>query len=313
MPKKPGKPRRRGTAFPARRKRTSLPKPPLEGITVLDLSSYIAGPYGSTLLADLGANVIKIEPPAGDTLRLYPSTLPNESRAFLGINRSKRGMVLDLKQPAGLHILRRMLRTAEVLIHNFRPSVPARLGVDYPKLEKLNPRLVYCALSGYGESGPMKNKAGYDQVLQSMTGICTSQGNAGGNPQIVYGSIVDFYAASLLAYGAVAALYQRERTGKGQFVAVSLLRTALAMQSGRFVWAESEPPNVNRDLRSGGITEIHPTKSGGLYLSANTAAHRRRFCYPRTAPWQSVSPRPQTPLRQSDRPGEPSISQLIPN
>src|SRR5689334_7069550 len=113
----------------------------LQGITVLDLSAYIAGPYGCSLLADLGADVVKIEPPAGDTLRQYPSTLTAESRAFLGTNRSKLGMVLDLKQPEGLAVLLRMVQTADVLVHNFRPSVPARLGIDYNRLKPVNPRL----------------------------------------------------------------------------------------------------------------------------------------------------------------------------
>src|ERR1700730_11279231 len=118
----------------------------LQGITVLDLSAYIAGPYGCSLLADLGADVIKIEPPTGDTLRQYPSTLKEESRAFLGTNRSKLGIALDLKNSEGLAVLLRMVATADVLVHNFRPSVPARLGIGYEALKAINPRLIYCAL-----------------------------------------------------------------------------------------------------------------------------------------------------------------------
>src|SRR5262249_43196057 len=152
-----------------------------------------------------GAEVIKVEPPAGDTLRQYPSTLEEESRAFLGCNRSKLGISLDLKQPEGLRALLKLVETADVFVHNFRPSVPPRLGIAYEELKKLNPRLIYCAVTGYGESGPLKDKAGYDQVLQSMTGISVLQGDAG-NPEIVYGSPVDYYAASLLAYGVTAAL-----------------------------------------------------------------------------------------------------------
>jgi formyl-CoA transferase len=250
---------------------------PLSGIRVLELSTYIAGPYGCSLLADLGAEVIKIEPPAGDTLRQYPSTLEAESRAFLGTNRSKLGIVLDLKQPEGQKALSRLAESADVLVHNFRPSVPARLGIEYTRLRKTNPRLIYCALTGYGESGPLKDKAGYDQVLQSITGISALQGPPGA-PEIVYGSIVDFYAASLLAYGVTAALLHRERTGEGQYVGVSLLRTALAMQSGRFIWAENEPRDVDRDLRSGGVTGIHPTRDGHIYISANTPHFWRALC-----------------------------------
>jgi formyl-CoA transferase len=142
----------------------------------------------------------------------------------------------------------------------------------------VNPRLIYCALTGYGETGPLKDKAGYDQVLQSMTGICTFQGENRGEPEIVYGSVVDYYAASLLALGVSSALYRRERSGEGQFLGVSLLRSALAMQSGRFVWAESEARDVRRDIRSGGITGIHPTGDGNLYISANTPHFWQALC-----------------------------------
>src|ERR1700758_5457983 len=124
---------------------------PLASIKVLDLSSYIAGPYGCTLLADLGAEVIKIEPPGGDTLRSYPSSFKHGSRAFVGMNRSKCAMVLDAKHPEGRKILRRMVASSDVLVHNFRPSVPPRLGADYETLKAINPRLIYCSLTGFGE------------------------------------------------------------------------------------------------------------------------------------------------------------------
>jgi crotonobetainyl-CoA:carnitine CoA-transferase CaiB-like acyl-CoA transferase len=251
---------------------------PLAGVRVLDLSAYIAGPYGCTLLADQGAEVLKIEPPDGDNLRNYPSTLANESRAFLGVNRSKRGIVLDLKKPAGLALLLRLVRDADVLVHNFRPSVPRRLGIDFDALQALNPRLIYCAVTGYGDSGPMKDKAGYDQVLQTMTGMCTLQGKLGGAPEILYGSVVDYYAAALLAGGVSSALFEREKSGLGQYVAVSLLRSALTMQSARLIWADGEPLDIGRDMRSGGVTGIHPTQQGYLYISANTAHFWAALC-----------------------------------
>ena len=254
------------------------PAGPFSGIRVLDLSSYIAGPYACSLLADSGAEVIKIEPHGGDSLRHYPSTLETESRAFLGTNRSKYGLALDLKRAEGLTVLLRLVESADVLVHNFRPSVPERLGIGYERLQAVNPQLIYCALSGYGETGPMSNKAGYDQVLQCFTGICTFQGASQGKPEIVLGSVVDFYAASLLAYGTSAALFHRERTGEGQYVGISLLGAALAMQSGRFIRAEGEDSGVSRDLRSGGITGIHPTSEGELYISANTAHFWRSLC-----------------------------------
>lgn len=251
---------------------------PLAGISVLDLSAYIAGPYGCALLADQGADVLKIEPPDGDNLRKYPSTLASESRAFVGVNRGKRGLVLDLKSAAGLAALLRLVQHADVLVHNFRPSVPRRLGIAFEQLQALNPRLIYCAVTGYGENGPMRDNAGYDQVLQTMTGMCTLQGKRGGAPEIIYGSVVDYYAAALVAAGVASALYEREKSGLGQQVGVSLLGSALAMQSARLVWADGEPRDVWRDMRSGGITGIHPTRDGWLYLSANTPHFWAALC-----------------------------------
>src|SRR2546421_13026834 len=130
---------------------TRQPAGPLSGVTVLDLCSYLAGPYGCTLLADLGADVIKIESPQGDMLRQFPSSLAGEARFFLGANRGKRAIALDLKPKEGLAILHRMVERADVLVENFRPSVPARPGIDYPRLKKLKPRLLYDGGTRYGD------------------------------------------------------------------------------------------------------------------------------------------------------------------
>lgn len=251
---------------------------PLAGVRVLDLSAYIAGPYGCTLLGDQGADVLKIEPPGGDNLRNYPSTLESESRAFLGINRGKRGMALDLKSPVGLDVFKRLVRDADVVVHNFRPGVAQRLGISFEALQQINPRLIYCALTGYGDAGPLKDKAGFDTVLQTLTGMCALQGPSDGPPEILYGSIVDYYSAALLAAGVASALYERERSGVGQYVGVSLLRGALTMQSARMVWAEGEPREVSRDMRSGGITGLHPTRDGYLFVSATTPHFWAALC-----------------------------------
>jgi len=285
---------------------------PLAGVRVLDLSAYIAGPYGCALLADHGAEVIKVEPPQGDNLRNYPSTLAAEGRAFLGVNRGKKGIVLDLKNPAGKEVLLRLVDQADVLVHNFRPSVPVRLGIDYDTLRARNPRLIYCSLTGYGDAGPLKDSAGYDQVLQTMTGICTFQG-APGDAEIVYGSVVDYYAASLLAGSVSSALYQRERTGQGQFVGVSLLGSALAMQSARLVWAEGEPREVWRDMRSGGITGLHPTREGSIYLSANTPHFWEALCELVGLPEMAQDPRYDSVRKRAEHAGEivPRLRQAL--
>jgi crotonobetainyl-CoA:carnitine CoA-transferase CaiB-like acyl-CoA transferase len=249
---------------------TGTPAGPLSGITVLDLCSYLAGPYGCTLLADLGADVIKIESPQGDMLRQFPSRLPGEARFFLGTNRGKRAVALDLKQKEGLAILHRMVESADVLVENFRPSVPARLGIDYPRLKKLNPRLVYAALTGYGDEGPLSEKGGFDQVLQCLTGMAVFQGGGPDKPQLVLGSVLDYFTSALLAYGVAAALFHREKSGAGQYLSLSLLRSALTIQAGRFVWADSESREVARDSGTGGLTGIHPTKEGALYISVHS-------------------------------------------
>jgi formyl-CoA transferase len=187
-------------------------------------------------------------------------------------------MVLDLKRPEQLAVLLKLVDEADVLVHNFRPGVAERLGVDYPRLSRINSRLIYCAVTGYGEEGPLREKAGYDQVLQAMTGMCVLQGKPDGAPELTYGSPVDYYAAALLAAGVSSALFERERSGQGQFVGVSLLRSALTMQSARMIWAEGEALDTWRDMRSGGITGLHPTREGYLYLSANTPHFWTALC-----------------------------------
>jgi len=249
---------------------TKAPTGPLTGIVVLDLCSYLAGPYGCTLLADLGADVIKIESPQGDMLRQFPSSLAGEARFFLGTNRGKRAVALDLKQREGLAVLHRMVESADVLVENFRPSVPARLGIDYPRLKRVNSRLVYAGLTGYGDEGPLSEKGGFDQVLQSLSGMAVFQGGGADKPQLVLGSVLDYFTSALLAYGVAAALYHREKTGIGQYLSLSLLRSALTIQAGRFVWAESEGREVARDSGTGGLTGIHPTRQGMLYISVHS-------------------------------------------
>jgi crotonobetainyl-CoA:carnitine CoA-transferase CaiB-like acyl-CoA transferase len=273
---------------------------PLTGVRVLDLSAYHAGPYGCTMLADMGAEVIKIEPPEGDNARRYPSTLASEARGLLGSNRSKRGLVLNLKLEEGRAALHRLVKNADVLVHNFRPSVPARLGLDYEQLRQVNPRIIVCAVTGYGETGPLKDKPGFDQVLQTMTGICVGQGRKG-PPQIVYGSAVDYYGAAQVAMGVSAALYHRQVSGVGQYIGVSLLRAALTMQSMRLIWAEGEPRDIPRDMHSGGITGLHPTKEGYLYLSANTPHFWESLCDMVGLPEMAKDPRYDTIRKRAEQ------------
>lgn len=253
-------------------------EPVLSGIRVLDLSGYVAGPYCCALLADLGADVIKVEPPDGDYIRNYPPTLQSVCRLFVGVNRGKRGIVLDLKTAEGVTLLKELASRADVLVHNFRHGVAQRLGIGEDVICALNPRLVYAHLSAYGEVGPMRDLPGFDQVLQSMTGISVGQAEKGEVPQIVWGSVVDYFAAFQLALGIIAALYQRRGTGHGQFVGASLLSAALSFQSGRFVHGVNEGPEAQHYLRSSGVSGIFPTREGYIYISSTTPHFWRALC-----------------------------------
>ncbi|HEY1931052.1 MAG TPA: CoA transferase [Acetobacteraceae bacterium] len=283
---------------------TDEPSGALDGVKVLDLCSYLAGPYGCTLLADSGADVIKIESPQGDMLRQFPSSLPGESRFFLGTNRGKRALALDLKQPEGLAVLHRMVADADVLVENFRPDVPARLGIDYPRLRAINPRLIYAGLTGYGDAGPLSEKGGFDQVLQSLTGMSMFQGGGTDRPQLILGSVLDYFTSALLAYGVTAALFRRERSGSGQYLSLSLLRSALTIQAGRFVWAESEGRDVARDSGTGGLTGIHPTKRGMLYISVHSNHFFTALCELTGRPDLAHDPRCATMRSRAAHAGE---------
>ncbi|MGY2932995.1 crotonobetainyl-CoA:carnitine CoA-transferase CaiB-like acyl-CoA transferase [Bradyrhizobium sp. GM6.1] len=251
----------------------------LQGIIVLDLTAYLAGPYGCALLGDVGADIIKIEPPGGDMSRHYPSSLPDENRTFLGVNRNKRSIVLDLKSPDGLDAFYRLVESADVVVHNFRPSVPQRLGIDYETLRARRPDLIYCSFTGYGdnEGGPLRGHPGFDTMLQCFTGLASLQGSTTGQPQILNGSIVDYYSASMIAIGILSAVVHRLRTGEGQHVRASLLRSAISLQAGQFIWADGEPRDVER-WWGVGYSGIYPTKEGHLYLQATTPAFWQNLC-----------------------------------
>lgn len=241
---------------------------PLQGIRIVDLSAIIAGPIATAFLATFGADVVKVEPLEGDALRGYPSSLPGESRYFLGINRGKRSLALDLKHPDGLAVARRLAGGADVVVESFRPGVAARLGMDYPALRAANPRVVYCSISAYGQRGPLAGRPGLDPVVQCYGGLAWEQGAPDGEaPTLVRGSLVDYYTGSLAASGILLALLARTRSGAGQYVETSLLDGVLAMQAGRLFWAEArEPREAVRDVLGDRVSRIYPTRDGYLYL-----------------------------------------------
>lgn len=209
---------------------------PLAGLRVVDVTQAMAAPFCTMNLADMGADVVKVEPPAGEDMRRGSVGRDGHSGTFLTINRSKRGITVDLKQPAGVEIVHRLVKTADVFVQNYRPGAAARLGVDYDTLAALNPRLIYCTISGFGSTGPYASRGGYDLIAQGMSGIISVTGDEHGPPAKAGVPVSDLAAGLFGAYGILCALEHRERTGQGQLVDTSLLEAALALT----VWEATE-------------------------------------------------------------------------
>jgi crotonobetainyl-CoA:carnitine CoA-transferase CaiB-like acyl-CoA transferase len=202
----------------------------LDGIRVIDLSRVLAGPWCGALLADLGADVIKVEDTgSGDESRTWPPHKDGESAAYLLINRNKRGMTLDLKTPQGVEIVKRLVAGADVLVENFRTGTMEGFGLDYEELAAINPRLIYCSVSAFGRTGPRKDSPGYEALMQAFSGIMSITGEPGGPPVRAGVSFLDLTTGILCALGISNALLQRQRTGLGQRVDASLLETAVSL------------------------------------------------------------------------------------
>ncbi|MED4582783.1 CaiB/BaiF CoA-transferase family protein [Brevibacillus choshinensis] len=197
----------------------------LDGIRVLDLSRTLAGPFCTMLLGDMGADIIKVEQPeqGDETRRFTPPTWDGISSYYLASNRNKRSITVDLKSEEGKEIIYSLAKTADVLVENFRTGTLDQLRLGYEQLKEMNPRLIYCSVSGFGRTGPEKNRAGYDLLLQGYGGLMSITGENGGSPVKVGTSIVDMNAGMFAIYGILSAMIAREKTGKGQFIDVSLL------------------------------------------------------------------------------------------
>ena len=211
---------------------------PLTGIRVLDLSQFLAGPYGSMILGDLGADVLKIEMPGkGDGSReMPPHFIHGHSGYFLSMNRSKKSMTLNLKSDAGLQIFYDLVRQSDVVYDNFRPGILERLRIDYDTLKTINPRMISASVSGYGQTGPLKDRPAFDLVVQAMGGVMSYTGPLGGEPVRMGAPMGDLAGGIFAAHGVLAALYQRERTGEGRRVDVALLDAQIALLIYRAVY-----------------------------------------------------------------------------
>jgi crotonobetainyl-CoA:carnitine CoA-transferase CaiB-like acyl-CoA transferase len=202
----------------------------LEGVRVLDLSRVLAGPYCAMLLADMGADVLKVEEPdGGDESRTWPPLVAGEAAGYLSMNRNKRDLTLNLKAPEGQEILKQLVARADVLIENFRTGTMEAFGLGYEVLRQINPGLVYCAVSVFGRSGPYRDKIGYEALMQAFSGVMSITGEPDGPPVRCGVSFLDLSTGLMAAFGIVNALYHRQRTGRGQRLEVSLFETALSL------------------------------------------------------------------------------------
>jgi crotonobetainyl-CoA:carnitine CoA-transferase CaiB-like acyl-CoA transferase len=248
-------------------KRGRPPKHPLEGMKVLDLSSFIAAPYGSMILSDLGADVIKVEPLSGEGKRAVQFLI-------VGGNRGKRNLALDLKSPAAKEIINRLLASCDVVVHNMREGVAERLGIDYESARKLRPDVIYAHVTGYGSTGPDKLRPGFDPLFQSMSGTTVRQGASADRPVFLRTPICDSTNAMLLASGVLMALHHRDRTGQGQKIDLSLLKTAALVNSDDFLRyrGKADRPVADNGLYGmSAVNRLYKTADGWIFLDCNQA------------------------------------------
>lgn len=259
------------------------PPLPLAGMVVLDLTQIMAGPVCTMLLADLGAEVIKIEKPDGgdDTRRMGPPLADGWAAGFLALNRNKRSLALNLRAAPGQAVFRRLLATADVVVENFRPGVMERLGLGYGQLAQLKPGLVYCSISGFGATGPYAQRGGFDLVAQGMSGLMSITGFPDSPPAKVGVPITDISAGTLAAYGILCAYIHALKTGQGQSVDASLLEAGIAytIWESALYFAEGEiPVPLGSAHRVSAPYQALPTQDGYINIGAATQATWEQFC-----------------------------------
>lgn len=254
----------------------------LDKIRVVDLTSQLSGPYCSMLLADHGADVIKVERPgAGDDVRKMPPFVNGESGPFMMWNRNKRGVALDLKDPADRELLLELIDGADVLLENFRPGVLARQGLGWADLRRRNPRLIYGSISGFGQTGPDAQRGGFDVMAQGISGLMAITGPKDGPPHRLPIPLTDIVAGMFLAIGILAAVEARHSTGKGQYVETSLLEAATAIQvfeAVHYFTTGENPPRMGQAHRGNSPYQIFPTADGYVTIGAAQQKYFESFC-----------------------------------
>ncbi len=270
---------------------------PLVGMKVLDMAHVMAGPTCARMLADMGADVIKIEKADGgdDTRRMLPPDIKGESAAYMMMNRNKRGVILDLKKPAGREALKRLVKTADVLIENYRHDTLDKLGIGYADLKTINPGLIYCAISGFGRTGPFSDQGGYDLIAQGMSGLMSITGEGPGRPPVKVGSpACDITAGILGAMGVCAAYAHKLKTGEGQFVDTSLFEAGITLTYWQSAIA------LATGVAPGPMGSAHPlnapyqafeTKDGWMNVGASNTKMYPQLCKILGCPELATDPR----------------------
>jgi len=247
---------------------------PLAPYTVIDLTRARSGPTCVRQLAEMGANVIKVEAKEQEDFT-------RDEFDFQNLHRNKRSMTLDLKHPRGVEVLKKLAARADVIVENFRPDVKHRLGIDYEALSAINPRIVYASISGFGQSGPYRDRPGYDQIAQGLGGLMSVTGLPGQGPVRVGIPVADLTAGMFLAHGVLVALLERERSGKGQWVHTSLLEAMVRMldfQTTRWLIGTEIPPQAGNDHPTGIPTGVFKTADGYMNIAASGQHMYRRLC-----------------------------------
>ena len=264
---------------------TQLPRP-LDGIRVIELARILAGPWAGQTLADLGADVIKVEAPEGDDTRRWgPPFLTHEGEEtaayFHATNRGKRGITCDFRTPEGQETVRRLIATADVVIENFKLGGLAKYGLDYESLRQINPRLVYCSITGFGQTGPYAPRAGYDFIIQGMAGLMSVTGEPDGQPQKVGVAVTDVFTGIYAATAILAAIVQRGRTGEGQHIDMALMDVATAImanQSMNYLATGTAPQKMGNAHPNLAPYAVFDCADGWLILATGNDGQYRKLC-----------------------------------
>jgi crotonobetainyl-CoA:carnitine CoA-transferase CaiB-like acyl-CoA transferase len=277
----------------------------LSRFRVLDLSRVRAGPTCVRMLADFGADVVRIEPPAGVDPNEAMFAANRTSGDFQNLNRNKRSLTLNLKKPGGLEVLKRLVKTADVVVENWRPDVKDRLGLDYASLREINPRIILASISGYGQDGPYASRPGFDQIIQGMSGLMSVTGMPGQGPVRAGLAVADSSSGLYAAIGILIALLERETSGQGQWVQASLLHSLVAMldfQVARYLTDGDIPEQAGNDHPTSSPMGLFEAADGMFNLGASGEGNWKRLCNALAKPeWIALPPYASEKLRIENR------------